>query len=146
MSRALAVAIVAGITGVISAFILFWIARNYLHLPPTQIQTIIFLKLLVAGHLTIYITRSSGWFWARPWPNWRLFCTTEATQVLGTLAAAYGWLLEPIGWDYALLAWAYSLLWFPVNNAARVWVLRLWERGLNGHPRHLERTHASLHT
>jgi H+-transporting ATPase len=70
---------------------------------------------------------------------------TEATQVLGTLAAVYGWLLEPIGWEYALLVWAYALLWFPVNNTARVWVLRLWERGLNGHRRHLDRAHASLH-
>jgi H+-transporting ATPase len=145
MLEALAVALVAGIMGVIATFILFWTARDYLHFPPGQIQTIIFLKLLVAGHLTIYITRSRSWFWARPWPNWRLFVTTEATQVLGTLAAVYGWLLEPIGWEHALLVWGYALLWFPLNNAARVWVLRLWEHGLNTHARHLERAHSSLH-
>ena len=145
MPRALAVAVVAGVMGVIASFVLFWIARDYLGLPSEQIQTIIFLKLLVAGHLTIYITRSRSWFWVRPWPNWRLFWTTEATQVAGTLAAVYGWLLEPIGWEYALLVWAYALIWFPVNNTARVWVLRLWERGLNGHGHHLERAHTSLH-
>ena len=145
MPRVLAVAGVAGTMGVIASFILFWIARDYLQLPPAQIQTVIFLKLLVAGHLTIYITRSERWFWRRPWPAARLFWTTEATQVAGTLAAVYGWLLEPIGWTYALGVWAYALAWFPVNNAARVWVLELWERGFNRHASHLERVHASLH-
>jgi len=145
MSRVLTVAVTAGAMGVIASFVLFWIARDYLHLPPGQIQTVIFLKLLVAGHLTIYITRSERWFWERPWPNARLFWTTEATQALGTLAAVYGWFLDPIGWGDALLIWAYALAWFPFNNAIRVWVLDLWERGFNRHSRHLERVHASLH-
>ena len=144
MNRVLAVAVTAGTMGVIASFVLFWIARDVLQLPPTQIQTVIFLKLLVAGHLTIYITRSERWFWQRPRPAARLFWTTEATQVAGTLATVYGWLLEPIGWSYALGVWAYALAWFPVNNAARVWVLDLWEHGFNGHARHLERAHASL--
>ena len=145
MPRVLAVAVTAGTMGVIASFVLFWIARDLLQLPAAQIQSVIFLKLLVAGHLTIYITRSERWFWQRPWPAARLFWTTEATQVAGTLAAVYGWLLEPIGWTYALGVWAYALAWFPVNNAARVWVLDLWERGFNGQARHLDRTHASLH-
>ncbi len=144
MSRVLMVAVVAGIMGVVASFVLFWIARDYLQLPPQQIQTIIFLKLLVAGHLTIYITRSERWFWQRPWPAARLFWTTEATQLAGTLAAVYGWLLEPIGWGYALMVWGYALVWFPINNAARVWVLDLWEKGFGGHARHLDRVHASL--
>ena len=146
MSQVLAVAVVAGTTGVIATFILFWIARDILQLPPEQIQTVIFLKLLVAGHLTIYITRSERWFWQRPWPAARLFWTTEATQLAGTLAAVYGWLLEPIGWSYALMVWAYALLWFPVNNAVRVWVLDLWQGGFGAHTRHLDRVHASLQT
>jgi len=146
MSKVLAVAVVAGTTGVIATFILFWIARDILQLPPEQIQTVIFLKLLVAGHLTIYITRSERWFWQRPWPAARLFWTTEATQLAGTLAAVYGWLLEPIGWSYALMVWAYALLWFPLNNAVRVWVLDLWQGGFGTHARHLDRVHASLQT
>jgi len=146
MSRVIAVAVVTGTTGVIATFLLFWIARDYLQLPSAQIQTLIFLKLLVAGHMTIYITRSERWFWQRPWPAARLFWITETTQLIGTLAAVYGWLLEPIGWNYALLVWAYSLLEFPVNNAARVWVLDFWGRGFNEHARHMDRVHASLHS
>jgi len=144
MPRVLSVAVVAGTMGVIASFILFWIARDYLQLPPAQVQTLIFLKLLVAGHLTIYITRSERWFWHRPWPAARLFWITEATQLVGTLAAVYGWLLEPIGWRYALMVWAYALLWFPINNAARVWVLDLWQHGFDTQARHLDRVHTSL--
>ncbi len=144
MSRVLAVAVTAGVTGVIASFVLFWIARDYLHLPPGQIQTVIFLKLLVAGHLTIYITRSERWFWDRPWPNARLFWTTEATQALGTLAAVYGWFLEPIGWGDALLIWAYALAWFVFNGTVKVWVEGLLRQGTAGHARHLQRAHASL--
>jgi len=144
MPRALAVAVAVGLAGLVTTFVLFWIVRDYLGLPPATIQSIIFLKLLVAGHLTIYITRSRSWFWVRPWPNWRLFWTTETTQVLGTVAVVYGWFLEPVGWTTTLYVWAYALFAWPIENAVRVWVLGLWERGLNGHKRHLDRAHASL--
>ena len=72
MERVLTVSSVLGVLGVIAAFGLFWIAEKYLHLPRPIVQSLMFLKLLVAGHLTIYITRSAGTFWKRPWPNWRL--------------------------------------------------------------------------
>jgi H+-transporting ATPase len=66
MERVLTVSSVLGVLGVISAFGLFWIAEKYLHLPRPIVQSLMFLKLLVAGHLTIYITRSAGTFWKRP--------------------------------------------------------------------------------
>lgn len=84
-----------------------------------MIQTFIFLKLLVAGHLTIYITRNTGAIWERPWPNWRLFCTIEFTQVIGTLAAVYGWFVTPIGWGYALLIWGYALVWMFIGSSVK---------------------------
>ena len=67
-------------------------------------------KLLVAGHLTIYLTSNaqilvgSG---GGPCANWRSFWTAETTQLLGTLATVYGRLVGPIGWHYALLVGAY---------------------------------------
>ncbi len=135
MQRVLILASVLGILGVFSSFGMFWIAEEYLALPRDTTQTLIFLKLLVAGHLTIYITRNNGFFWQRPWPSWSLFLTCEATQVVGTLAAVYGWFVTPIGWGYALLVWGYALLWFVVNNVVKVMVLR----GFNNHAAHLHR-------
>jgi H+-transporting ATPase len=125
MTRVLTIATVIGLIGVIESFLLFWYVDRVLQLPRETIQTIIFLKLLVAGHLTIYVTRSASWFWTKPWPAGRLFWTCELTQVFGTLIAVYGLFVTPIGWSYALAVWAYALAWLPIESAVAVGVRRL---------------------
>ncbi|MCB1747322.1 MAG: plasma-membrane proton-efflux P-type ATPase [Gammaproteobacteria bacterium] len=120
MRRVLGVATAIGLMGVAETFLLFWFVDEVLHLPRETIQTIIFLKLLVAGHLTIYVTRNPRWFWNRPWPAARLFWTCEATQVIGTLVAVYGLFVTPIGWTYALGVWAFALAWLPVESAIAI--------------------------
>jgi H+-transporting ATPase len=144
MHRVLTFSIVLGVLGVIASFGLFWIAEEYLKLSRDMIQTLIFLKLLVAGHLTIYLTRNKGWFWDRPWPNWRLFVTTETTQVLGTLAAVYGWYVTPIGWTYALAIWAYALVEFLIVNALKIAISRLIQERARHQTRHIGRIQAWL--
>jgi H+-transporting ATPase len=144
MHRVLTVSTVLGVLGVISSFILFWVVVRYLRLPLSTVQTLIFLKLLVAGHLTIYLTRSVGFFWKLPWPSWRLVTATETTQVMGTLAAVYGWWVAPIGWKYALAIWGYALIWFFFNDLVKIWVFDLMQHGIRAHSRHLGRIHAPL--
>lgn len=144
MHRVLTISTVLGVIGVVETFLLFWIAERYLGLPRPMIQTLIFLKLLVAGHLTIYLTRNEGWFWQRPFPSWRLIGAAEGTQVLGTLAAVYGWFVTPIGWKYALLVWAYALTWLFIDNVVKVWVYRAMRGGMARHARHLTRIYQPL--
>ncbi len=144
MHRTLIVASLLGFLGVIASFVLFWLAEDYLHLSRVQIQTLIFLKLLVAGHLTIYLTRNSGTIWQRPWPNWKFFLATELTQIAGTLAAVYGWFVAPIGWHYALLVWAYALLWFLFNSGAKIIAYRLLDHRAQRQAAHLLRMEAKL--
>ena len=111
-----------------------------------MIQSVIFLKLLVAGHMTIYPTRNKGPIWQRPWPSWKLVAATETTQLLGTLAAVYGWFITPIGWEYAALVWAYALLWFLINSGFKIAAYQLIKhRGLRQHE-HLTRVESSLAT
>jgi len=145
MQRVLAISTLLGTLGVVSSFVLFWIALEYLRLPPGTVQSLIFLKLLVAGHLTIYLTRNRGSIWQRPWPSWQLFVTTQATKVVGTLAAVYGWFVDPIGWGFAVLVWGYSIAWFLINNLAKVAACRLLEYQAAGHVKHLTRVEAVLH-
>ena len=85
MARVLTIASALGVYGVIESFGLFWIVRDYLHLPSPIVQALIFLKLLVSGHMTIYLTRNKGPVWERPWPSWKLVVPAEATQLVGTL-------------------------------------------------------------
>jgi H+-transporting ATPase len=69
---------------------------------------IIFDKLIVAGHNTLYITRIVGWFWQRLWPAPLFFGATFYIEILGTLIAVHGFLVTPIGWKYALWMRAYA--------------------------------------
>ncbi|WP_414898408.1 plasma-membrane proton-efflux P-type ATPase [Rhodovulum sp. YEN HP10] len=132
MRRVITVASTLGVMGVVETFLLFWYVDSILHLPRETIQTLIFLKLLVSGHMTLYVTRNQNWFWTRPWPDWKLFATTEVTQVIGTLIAVYGLLVTPIGWTAALLVWAYCLAWLPIEGAIAMSVRRLYATRLRG--------------
>jgi H+-transporting ATPase len=144
MPRVLGMSTVLGVAGVVASFLLFWIARVRLGLPHDLVRTLIFLKLLVAGHLTIYLTRNVGPIWQRPWPSWKLIVATEATQVVGTLAAVYGWFVTPIGWGYALAVWGYALAWFLVNSVIKVSTYRIMSAGPKWWAAHMDRVHAPL--
>jgi H+-transporting ATPase len=74
------------------------------------VQSVVFLKLLVAGHMTIYLTRNTGPIWQEPLPSLKLFVPSELTQLVGTLAVVYGWLMTPTGWRLAFMVWAYALV------------------------------------
>jgi H+-transporting ATPase len=139
MPMTLTISALLGVLGVIASFILFWIAERYLHLGRAEVQSMIFLKLLVAGHLTIYLTRNKGPIWQRPWPSWRLFTATETTQLIGTLAAVYGWFITPIGWRHAALVWAYALVWFLINSGFKMLTYRLLQHSERRQAAHLAR-------
>ena len=90
-----------------------------------EIRTFLFLKLIVVGHGTLYVTRARGWFWQKPWPASVLLLATFTTEDVGTVFAAEGWLRTPIGWGPALLIWGYALAWFFVNDLLKVAAGRL---------------------
>ncbi|MGH8198913.1 MAG: plasma-membrane proton-efflux P-type ATPase, partial [Steroidobacteraceae bacterium] len=144
MHRVLTVASVLGVYGVFESFVLYWLARSYLALPGPMLQAVIFLKLLVSGHMTIYLTRNRGWVWQRPWPSWKLVVPSELTQLGGTLIVVYGVAMAPIGWYYALLVWAYALASFFVANAVKVWTYDLLEHRVGPQARHLSRVEKQL--
>jgi H+-transporting ATPase len=111
---------ILGLTGLVASGLLLWFAYSYLDLELAELQTLIFLKLLVAGHMTIYVTRVRDWFWRRPWPSWKLLVALESTQVIGTLAAIFGWLVTPIPWTMALGVWVYAIVWMFILSGVRV--------------------------
>ncbi len=125
MNRILTLATILGILGVGSSFILIWVAREYFHLDDAVIQTLVFLKLAVAGHMTIYLARTGQQhFWERPYPSLSLFGTAEMTQAAATLVAVYGIFMTPVGWSLALIVWGYALFSFLVNDQIKVLLFR----------------------
>ncbi len=124
MKEIMVVSTVLGTLGVIASFGLFYIAERYIHLSADVVQSFIFLKLAIAGHLTIFVTRTELRFWKRPFPSPLLLWAAVATKAAATLFAVYGWFIAPIGWKYALLVWAYALVWFMVNDSVKIWTYR----------------------
>ena len=64
MHMVLGIATVLGVIGVVAAFGLFYLGERVFHLDRAHIQTLMYLKLSVAGHLTIFLTRTRGPFWS----------------------------------------------------------------------------------
>ncbi len=127
MPELLTVASTLGIAGVLSSFLLFFILVQ-LQFSDEVIQSMMFAKLVIAGHGTIYNTRIDDWFWKKPHPSWLLFWATFSTRVLGTIIAVYGIFIPPIGWTWAMYMWAYALAWFVFNDMIKMLTYRILRR------------------
>jgi H+-transporting ATPase len=125
MHPVLGVSTVLGITGVVASFGLFYLAERVFHLDRQTVQTLMYLKLSVAGHLTIFITRTRGPFYSVK-PARILLVAVLATQAIATLFAVYGIFMSPIGWGWALVVWAYALAWFLVNDQVKLAAYRVF--------------------
>lgn len=126
MPVVLGIATVLGIMGVVSSFGLFFLAEQVLHFNRETIQTLMYLKLSVAGHLTIFLTRTKGPFWSfRPAPI--LLSAVLGTQTIATLIAVFGLFMTPLGWKWALFVWGYALVWFIINDFIKIQAFRIFD-------------------
>jgi H+-transporting ATPase len=124
MRTVLTVSTVLGVIGVVSAFGLFYLGERVFHLDRAHVQTLMYLKLSVAGHLTIFLTRTRGPFWSIR-PARILWVAVLGTQTLATLVAVYGaYIMTPLGWGWALFVWGYALAWFLVNDRLKLLTYR----------------------
>jgi H+-transporting ATPase len=120
MRVVLGIATVLGCVGPVAAFGLFYIAERVFHVERSHLQTMMYLMLSVAGHLTIFQTRTRGPWWSIR-PARILLIAVFGTQVAATLIAVYGvGLVTPLGWVWALAVWAYALAWFLVTDPVKL--------------------------
>jgi H+-transporting ATPase len=126
MPVVLGVATVLGLAGVVSSFGLFYLGEMVFHLSRDVLQTLIYLKLSVAGHLTVFVTRTRGPFWSIK-PARILLLAVIGTQLLATLLAVYGILMPPIGWKWALLVWAYAGVGFLIEDRIKLQAYRIFD-------------------
>jgi H+-transporting ATPase len=125
MREMLTIATILGLTGVTSSVLFFFILET-LKFPLSLVQPMMFVKLDVAGHSTIYITRSGeGHFWQKPLPSLKLFLPAMATRIAGTVIGVYGLFMAPIGWKYAAYIWLYATAWFIFNDFVKVGAYKL---------------------
>jgi H+-transporting ATPase len=145
MHRVLTVSTILGLVGVVQSFGLLLIGKLWLALDPAQLQSFVYLKLAVAGHLTLFVVRTERPFWTRPYPARLLLLAVIGTQALAAMIVGFGWLVASIPWSYVGLVWAYCLVWFFVNDWVKLQVYRHLERRGKRHRAFLERLQMTLH-
>jgi H+-transporting ATPase len=126
MRLVLGISTVLGVIGVVAAFGLFYLAERVFHLDRAHAQTLMYLKLSVAGHLTIFLTRTRGPFWSIR-PAWILWIAVLGTQIVATLIAVYGVFMTPLGWRLAGFVWVYALAWFLFNDRVKLLAYRIFD-------------------
>ena len=126
MRLVLGISTVLGVIGVVSAFGLFYLGERVFHLDRVHIQTLMYLKLSVAGHLTIFLTRTRGPFWSIR-PARVLWSAVLGTQIVATLIAVYGLFMTPLGWGWAMFVWGYALAWFLLNDRLKLLAYRVFD-------------------
>jgi H+-transporting ATPase len=119
MHRVLGISTMLGIAGVIASFGMFYIGEEVLHLDREVVQTLMYLKLSVAGHLNIFVTRTRGPFWSIA-PAKILLIAVFGTQAVATIIAVSGLLMPAISWELAALVWGYALVWFLINDRVKL--------------------------
>jgi H+-transporting ATPase len=85
-----------------------------------------YLKLSVAGHLTIFLTRTRGPFWSIR-PARILWIAVLGTQIIATLIAVFGVFMAPLGWKWAGFVWVYALLWALVNDRVKLLAYKIFD-------------------
>ena len=127
MKNLLIIATFLGIIGVGSSFGILYIGLQVFHLSPFLLQSFIYLKLSVAGHLTIFVARTKGHFWSIK-PKRILFIAIIATQLIATLIVVYGFLLPAMGWGLAIFVWIYALVLFLMTDFLKVGIYKLLDK------------------
>ncbi len=126
MRLVLGIATVLGVIGPVAAFGLFYLGDRVFHLDHPHLQTMMYLMLSVAGHLTIFLTRTRGPFWSIP-PARILWMAVLGTQIMATLIAVYGFLMPPLGWGWAGFVWGYALIWALVSDRVKLLAYRIFD-------------------
>ncbi len=131
MPLVLGIATTLGSIGVVASFGIFYLGERVFHMSREMIQTLIYLKLSVAGMLTIFVTRTRGPFWSIR-PAGILLAAAGGAQLIATLVAVFGIFMPALGWKWAAFVWGYALVWFIINDRVKLLAYRIFDRKHSG--------------
>jgi H+-transporting ATPase len=146
MRRVLTPATVLGLIGVAETFGLLLIGKMLLHMTTEQLQSLIYLKLAVAGHLTLIVVRSRHAFYRPPYPAPVLLIAILGTQATAAAIVGFGFLVEAIPWSYVGLVWGYCLVWLFIEDWAKLQVYKHISVEGKVSNKHTLRVHQTLHS
>ena len=145
MRRVLTVSTTLGLVGVVETFGLLLIGMKLLGLSGAELQSLIYLKLAVAGHLTLFVARTRRPFFTKPYPSRVLLLAILGTQALAAMIVGFGIFVTPIPWLYVVYVWAYCLIWMFIEDAVKLDVYRHLRLAGKRHRGFLMRMQRSFH-
>jgi H+-transporting ATPase len=145
MRRVLTVATTLGSVGVVQTFGILLIGKLVLNLDPGHLQSLIYIKLAVAGHLTLFVTRTRRSFLSKPYPAPILIGAILATQAIAAALVGFGILVTQIPWSYIGLVWVYCLAWMFLNDWVKLQVYHHLDHTGRHHRDFLDRVQGGLH-
>jgi H+-transporting ATPase len=121
MPRVLGVSSILGLFSIVQSFGLLLIGFEVLGTPShqglfqlfstDQLQSVMFLQIVLGGHFMLYSTRTAKWFFQPPLPSLSLNAALWATNILAILMCAFGWLVPKLSWTTIGWVMAYSVVW-----------------------------------
>jgi H+-transporting ATPase len=114
--------------GILQSLVMLRYLHHRLDLPLENVQTAMFMQLVIAGHLLLFSTRAKGPFWKPPLPCARLFWAIMGTQAVAAVMAAYGVFVKPISWKLIGTIWIYNLAWLILLDLVKLGYGRELER------------------
>lgn len=146
MRRVLTTSTVLGTIGLVETFGLLYIIKEVFGISAAQVQSIIFLKLCVAGQLTLLVARSKNPFWAKPHPAPILLGALLFTQTIAACIVGFGWFVTAIPFKYILGVWGYAVAWVFVEDWAKLHVYHHLSLSGKHHEKFLGLVGETLHT
>jgi H+-transporting ATPase len=144
MERVLALSSILGVVAAIESFVLLYAGDTIFHLSGPYLQTMMFLQLVVGGHLMLFLTRSVGPFWKRPYPNRKLFFAIVATQIAAAFMCGVGLLVPALPWRYVGWVWIYDLIWMVVLDVVKLGIYHALTSRRSGRSVFVHRLHQRL--
>ncbi|MBU6323171.1 MAG: HAD-IC family P-type ATPase [Patescibacteria group bacterium] len=105
--------ILYGLSGIANSIFMLMFAYGYLRLPWAEIQTLFFLKLVVSGHLLVYVAHTSS-RWFRFLPSLPVVSAVTFTQLLATAWAFFGIFTAPLPLWLIAFVWVWSFFWMQI--------------------------------
>jgi H+-transporting ATPase len=125
MRPVLGIATIIGAFAMLRSFGIFYLGDSVFHLDTDTLRTLVYLNLSIGGHLTLFVARTRGPFWAIS-PARILLVAVLGTQVIATFIAVYGFLMTPLGWYYAGIVWGYCLALFVIQDWVKLAAYRIF--------------------
>lgn len=105
------------------SFGFFLVARNILHLPLEQLQTLMFIMLVFTGQANVYLVRERHHFWNSLPSRWMLLGTLADIILVG-LFASQGILMTAVPLSYVVISLLIIALYIPCADGLKILIFK----------------------